>query len=175
MTYNFEAKLHGFRRTQDGVVISYVCHPDDVSAEMAVASLGTRYMVAASEIGEDEKPKDLARIGVEYRQSPEQPAKPNADRAKPQVRVFSELPMSQQAALRCNDLEFQLFASLQPGAAEKGDIVSFVRSYCGIRSRSELDLQQEDGSSPERRLWEGLETKFQAWRTDRQFASVRHG
>jgi hypothetical protein len=90
-------------------------------------------------------------------------------------RPFSALPLSQQAALRCNDLEFQLFASLQPGASERGDIVNFVRSYCGIKSRSELDEQEPDGSSPERRRWQDLESKFQAWRTDRQFASVRHG
>ena len=50
MTTNFEAKLLGFRRTQDGVVVSYVVHPSDVSAELAIAPLGTRYMVAVAEI-----------------------------------------------------------------------------------------------------------------------------
>jgi hypothetical protein len=52
-----EAKKHGYRQTQDGIVVSFVLHPEEIPDALATASLGTRYMLALVEIGEDEKPK----------------------------------------------------------------------------------------------------------------------
>ncbi len=52
----FEARKHAIRQTQDGWVVSFVVHPSDVSAELAVAPLGTRYMIAFAQIGDDEQP-----------------------------------------------------------------------------------------------------------------------
>src|SRR3990167_6715521 len=51
-----EAKKHAYRQTQDGVVVSFVLHPQEVPAGLATAPLGTRYMLALAEIGNDEQP-----------------------------------------------------------------------------------------------------------------------
>lgn len=52
----FEAKKHSYRQTQDGIVIAFTVHPNDVSAALAMAPLGTRFMVAAAEITDSEEP-----------------------------------------------------------------------------------------------------------------------
>jgi hypothetical protein len=51
-----EAKLHGFRRTAEGVVVSFVLHPAEVPQALALDPLGTRYMIALAQIGDDELP-----------------------------------------------------------------------------------------------------------------------
>lgn len=50
-----EAKLHGFRKTQDGIVVSFVLHPQDWPQALALDPLGTRYMLAVAQIGDDER------------------------------------------------------------------------------------------------------------------------
>ena len=50
-----EAKLHGFRKTQDGIVVSFVLHPQDWPQQLALDPLGTRYMLAVAQIGDDEQ------------------------------------------------------------------------------------------------------------------------
>lgn len=51
-----EAKLHGFRKTQDGIVVSFVLHPQEAPSCFALDPLGTRYMLAVAQIGDDEQP-----------------------------------------------------------------------------------------------------------------------
>jgi len=48
-----EVKKHALRQTQDGIVVAFVVHPSDVPASLQLAPLGTRYMLALVEIGED--------------------------------------------------------------------------------------------------------------------------
>lgn len=61
---HFEAKKHAYRQTQDGVVISFVVHPNDLNAALAVAPLGTRYMVAVAQIGDDGMPVETPEASV---------------------------------------------------------------------------------------------------------------
>jgi hypothetical protein len=42
----FEAVKSAYRQTKDGVVISLVIHPNDMSEEVATAPLGQRFAVA---------------------------------------------------------------------------------------------------------------------------------
>lgn len=162
MPNSFEGKLHAFRRTQDGVVISYVVHPNDVSAEMATASLGTRYMIAFSEIGDNEK--ELVPDGPNS-SVPGSPIAKAEVRDKPS-RKFAEMPLSQQAALRCNDKQFQecFFAADAIGAAHK------VRFVCNVKSRSELDNPDCIG----RVMWEKMEADYQAYLTDKRYGGPRY-
>jgi uncharacterized OB-fold protein len=53
---NCEAKKYAYRQTKDGVVVSFVLHPNDVPNELASSQIGTRYVLAMVEIGDDEKP-----------------------------------------------------------------------------------------------------------------------
>lgn len=51
-----EVKLHALRRTQDGTVVSFLVHPNDTPQCLALDPLGTRYMLAVAQIGDDERP-----------------------------------------------------------------------------------------------------------------------
>ena len=53
---SFEAKKYAYRQTKDGMVLSFVLHPDDVPSEMAVAPIGQRYMLACVQIDDYENP-----------------------------------------------------------------------------------------------------------------------
>ena len=152
---HFEAKLHGLRRAKDGVVVSFVVHPNDVTeafSRLAVAPLGQRYMVAYSAIGDDDKPM------VEPEPNP--PPKPTADKPAKDRRPFESLPLSQQAAIRCQDKEFQGFCGV--GTAE--DAADYVRAMCGVVSRSELNNNRSAAVA-----WNLMETRFQACRTDKMY------
>ena len=53
---HFEAKKYAYRQTKDGMVVSFVIHPDDVPKEMATAPIGQRYIVACAKIRRLRKP-----------------------------------------------------------------------------------------------------------------------
>ncbi len=52
---SFEAKKYAYRQTKDGMVLSFVLHPDDVPKEMATAPIGQRYMLACAQIDDYER------------------------------------------------------------------------------------------------------------------------
>ncbi len=112
-----EAKKHGYRQTQDGIVVSFVLHPQEVPDDLALAALGTRYMMALAQIGDDEEPIEV--------QKPERPG-----------RRFDTMPLSQQAALKCNDPAFQRWCGAEGPETAREHIL--VR--CEIKSRAELDV-----------------------------------
>ena len=193
MTGNaFEGKLHSYRRTQEGAVVAFVIHPHDVTAELAMAPLGTRFMIGFSEIGDDETPMapHAARVAsedsVSVTEPPRETAKltidniPDRNRqaimgtgpyapVKPRT-PFAELPPSQQAGICCKDEAFRAFLSHREGRvfclAETAD---FIRGFCRITSRAQLDTQGDA-----RTLWYLLYDEFAAWKLTRQYAeSVR--
>ena len=53
---HFEAKKYAYRQSKDGMILSFVLHPNDMPKDIAISNIGTRYMVAVVEIGDDEKP-----------------------------------------------------------------------------------------------------------------------
>lgn len=147
---HFEAKKHAYRQTQDGVVVSFVVHPHELDAGFAVAPLGTRYMVAFAQIGDDEQPV--------AEKKPEQ-----KERLK-----FDEMPLSQQCALVCRDLGFQAWLQKK----HQGDFnalvqknhgvvnveawaANIIRATCVVASRSELDTDPKAAA-----LWATVHTRF---------------
>ncbi len=153
---HFEAKKHAYRQTQDGIVVSFVIHPNDLDAQFAIAPLGTRYMVGFAEIGDDGKPLGVAKLGALTPLGLEREAK--------ERRKFGALPLSQQAALRCGDAMFQEFMLVKTAedAAEK------VRRQCRVDTRSHIVYGTPAGA-----LWLQLESQYQDWVTDRNFAEAR--
>src|SRR5216684_5729277 len=55
-SFHCEAKLHAFRKSQTGIVVSFILDPADVPQQLALAPLGARYTIALAERGDDEKP-----------------------------------------------------------------------------------------------------------------------
>lgn len=151
---NFEAKLYALRRSKDGVIVSYVVHPSDVAQELLTADIGTRFMVAVAEIGDDERP-------VEAAEDP-RPGPAITIAAVKERRKFDNLPLSQQAALRCADKRFQAFLEqLSCVTASEDGAAGYVRHLCGIDSRAELDHDKEAGG-----MWLMLDRQFQSHLTD---------
>lgn len=113
-----EAKKHGYRQTQDGIVVSFVLHPNEVPDDLALAALGTRYVLALARIGDDEEP-----------QEPEKPKRPGTR--------FADMPPSQQAGMLCDDLAFQQWVC--SGTPTYEATRSRILVDCCITSRRDLD------------------------------------
>ena len=77
------------------------------------------------------------------------PEKPNSA-----PRNFADLPAPQQAALRCNDPNFQKF--VQADNAEQA--ANFIRGKCGVKSRAELAT-----NAAARAKWIELDDEFYRW------------
>lgn len=175
---HFEAKKHAYRQCQDGIVVSFLIHPADISSEIAMAALGTRFMVAFSEIGEDEKPKEQnSRGSTGAEEKPSRIAHPPESVAQSKDRrAFHDLPYSQQAGIRCGDKEFANFLlEMYPHNVRMADGITSecVRGLCGVTSRADLDSRAE--SMVERRgRWRNLNSEFESWQTSQRYKdSVR--
>jgi hypothetical protein len=53
-------------------------------------------------------------------------------------RAFCDLPMPQQAGIRSEDLDFQIFISKTPAGRESENAADAIRIFCGVGSRSEI-------------------------------------
>tara|TARA_R110002020_G_scaffold279681_1_gene495396 strand:+ start:1628 stop:2077 length:450 start_codon:yes stop_codon:yes gene_type:complete len=123
---SFEAKKYAYRQTKDGMVLSFVLHPDDVPKEMAIAPIGQRYMVACAQIDDYENPirpkattdgeKALARANLICRDE------------------------SYMAWVRMNHYQWTPVDQDQDDSDYAAEVVRFI---CGIESRSELKTNEE--------------------------------
>lgn len=163
-----EAKKHAYRQTQDGVVVSFVLHPQEVPAGLALAALGTRYMLAVAEIGDDEQPKpvmadapnrdEVGKITLHYQPGMEKVFKPE----KPK----REMTLANRIAILCEHENFQTYllhnynrmwaASQGKDAEECAAIV--VRNICGVKSRSEILYDTTEAAK-----WKQLYTEYESW------------
>jgi hypothetical protein len=156
-----EAKKHALRQTQDGIVVAFVLHPNDVPPSLQLAPLGTRYMLALVEIADDETPVTgkEATTSVEP-QAPQEPAPPPKDhtaRASSE-RKWHEITPAQQAGIRCNEVPFVKFlGTLSPEVKSTKDAAMFVRGWCDVDSRSDIR-----GVEPVAR-WHELESRYRSW------------
>ena len=159
-----EAKKHAYRQTQDGVVVSFVLHPQEVPDGLTLAPLGTRFMVALVAIDDNEQPK-----GGDKEQSPlyERPDTSHAAGDNTESRGakrWNELSPAQQAGIRANDITFRrLVSEIRHGRSELPVLVceaeEFIRSSCAVSSRADI----KPGTNYAE-LWERLDARFLAWR-----------
>jgi hypothetical protein len=69
-------------------------------------------------------------------------------------RRFRDMPLAQQAALRCGDPTFQKF--MRVGGSDEA--ARAVRAACKVESRAELDKVPEAGA-----VWRRLNDEFEVW------------
>lgn len=75
-------------------------------------------------------------------------------------RKFIDMPMSSQAAMRCEDLAFRAFLrSKNANVLSANDAADVVRDLLSIKSRSEIKPD-----TPAGRGWIELERQFEEWR-----------
>lgn len=113
----FEAKKDGLRQTQDGLwKITLTVHPDEDLGPMLSAAMGTRFMVAYAEIGDDEQPV----------QEPKQRSR------------------TREAGILCNDLTFhEWLGGMGWIVNDDNDAAVVVRVKCEVDSRREFDTDPE--------------------------------
>lgn len=149
----FEAKKHAFRQTQEGVVISFVLHPNDVTPELAAAPLGTILEIA-------------------YREPGEEPETPVAELVKPKPakerRPWDTMSRAQQSGVLCADRQFQQWLrAAKPGTwsaaidtldmpdtsppTDEDITARMVRVLCDVSTRRNLDAFDEAGKK-----WDAL-------------------
>jgi hypothetical protein len=136
----FEAKKDSLAQRQSGEwKLAFTVQPGDVPTDLLKAAMGTRYMVALVEIGDDETPVER----------PVEKPKDNPHK------------LSQQAAMLCGEGRFQAFLSAQcPNGFPYDDIESArrVRVLCRVDSRAELDANPEAAAR-----WRNLKAEYEAW------------
>lgn len=145
----FEAKKHAIRQTQDGWVVSFVVHPDDMSPEFAAAPLGTQIILAYSEYTEEAAEAfNPANVSA--------PVPPRPKRSEYDRRPFHTLSRAQQAGIKCSDAEFQgwlldldtphaLIGPLLDGpSAELA--AAIVRHHCRVKTRGFFDTDANAGA-----------------------------
>lgn len=154
-----EVKKDGLQQRQNGDwVLRLVIQAADMDQRITSAAMGTRFMAALVEVGDDELPKEKSAPVVE----PEA-RQPTLKENK----AWRDLPPSQQAAMRRNEPVFAAFLKEEQPTAwrEFQDAADCVRSICCVTSRSDLNTNQ--GA---RVIWHQLDSQYQAWRTTENVA-----
>lgn len=138
-----------FRHVQGRKVLQLIIEVPAESASQVFATFG--YPGSGSSI-----PVAIARL-VE---------KPKDDEQKPERRHFADLPFAQQAAMRCNEPDFErfLFDRQGPGGILEMDspgddlIAAHVRWLCCVDSRAKIVKGTPAGDK-----WAALDAEFYAW------------
>ena len=144
---SFEAKRYAFRQSKDGIIVSFVVHPNDLTPELASAPLGTRYVVALAEIGDDEQPKaepdvEARRTLVrEFNTAPSERIVRYTDgvllEPTPKAKSDGEKAVT-RAVMLCKDPEFQAWGGRDRWTNDEAGARAMILQMCGIQSRSEL-------------------------------------
>src|SRR3990167_1866168 len=161
-----EVKKHAYRQTQDGIVISFVMHPNEVPDTLATAPLGTRYMAALVEIGDDEQPisRDDKKSGAgataplrEADDSAEIGGGASASRPK---QSWREMTAAQQAGILCKDIVFRRYLYEQHSypANDPDSAAVAVREICGVISRTQIATNVDAMNR-----WHELVTDYRVW------------
>lgn len=166
---NFECKVSGKRESANGIFLTLQIQPDDYTSELATLRVGAALVLGWAEVID----ATVHKL-VPYRPEPPtvtltvETANVPKDR-----RPFASLPLSQQAAIRCQDRTFVEFLDklgLASDPPEDWDPAEVVRIYCRISSRAELDKPTPNSAKDH---WHRLNGQYEAWLTDRKYAGAR--
>ena len=127
-----ECKKDSLRQNQDGTwKLVLTVAPDGLPDAIMKAPPGVRYRAFFVEVDDNEQP---------------------VKHEKPKKR-FHEMPLSQQAALRCQDETFQTWA----GQHDESFTIGWLYATLGIESRKEFDSDETLG-----RRWIALNADFES-------------
>ena len=134
-----EVRKIAYRQSKEGLVVSFVVHPDEMPASLATAPLGQRYMLALAAIGDDEQPIPVAE--------PAQPVRvASPDRAEAgKARYVAQTPQEQavtRAAMLPKDRRFREwlteYTGWLSGEMTEEEAAWSIRHECCVDSRREL-------------------------------------
>lgn len=134
-----EVKKDGLQQRQNGDwVLRLVIQAADMDARITTAAMGTRFVAAMVEVGDDELPKL---------------AKPKAN--------WQDVTPAAQAGIRCAEPMFRAFLNevRQYATDDPEEAADAVRDICGVQSRTELSSNHKA-----RVIWHQLDQQYQAWK-----------
>lgn len=166
-----EAKFYALRKSKDGIIVSFVLHPNEVPDGLMLAEIGTRYMLALVEIGDDEQPvrkdgeanqqetTETANRADRSRQPDKTPPASDTDHPA-RAKSWHDMSPAQQAGMLCAYPAFINFlrAEYNSSIISKADAAVHVRSLCGVDSRADIDK-----SSAAQMRWRNLVSQYRAW------------
>ena len=123
---SFEAKKYAYRQTKDGIVLSFVLHPDDVPKEMATAPIGQRYMVACAQIDDHENP-----------------IRPRATTDAEKALARANLICRDETYIQWVRMNYYQWDVVDKTLEDEEYAAQVIRFICGIESRSELKTNPE--------------------------------
>jgi hypothetical protein len=150
-----EMVKYALRQTKEGIVVSFVVHPNDIPAALQTSHIGSRWMAALVQLGDDELP---------IKQKSAEAAQPRQIESKSTAggkRDWRELQPAQQAGIRCGEPTFVAFLKevYPQDWRESEEPAACVRLICGVHSRVEL------GTNPgARKIWTLLDEEYGAWK-----------
>jgi hypothetical protein len=137
-----QAQLVDVRNVSSHKCVRLEIHVPAEQAGLVMAAFGWPTMA-------DPVPVALARLNLEPI------AKPATD--KPRT-PFAQLPLAQQAAMRCDEIGFRAFIRERGGkAADALEAATFVRLHCAVSSRKDI---VEGTTAGER--WKALDADYYA-------------
>lgn len=161
-TIHCEVRKISYRQSKDGVVVSFVIHPNDVPQTLATAELGSRYMLALVQLNDDESPKEV--VPGDRRPQPstgQDKTTPGVATDQPRRAVAPEKKLTQQAGICCGDPMFRRFLyerNHTPSMTEESAI-EYVHVHCGVNSRKDITP-----GSVAAIAWRDLHADFEAWK-----------
>ena len=123
---SFEAKKYAYRQTKDGMVLSFVLHPDDVPKEMATAPIGQRYIVACAQIDDYEHP-----------------VKPRATTEIEKALAKANLICRDESYIQWVRMNYYQWHVVDENQSDENYAAEVIRFICDIESRSELKTNPE--------------------------------
>jgi len=132
-----EVKKDGLQQRQNGDwVLRFVVQAADMDQRLTNAAMGTRFMAALVEVGDNEEPKEKGKLD------------------------WRDVQPAAQCGIRCNDARFRDFLSVEYGFdtedAEQAAVVS--RQICGVESRAEFAT-----NAKARAKWQSLDDQYREW------------
>ena len=126
---------------------SLKCGPDN----------GQRVALSVALIADDETQIDARKELHQALYETSKTAKPAHEKKR-----WSDLALSAQAAIRCNEPGFQLFINarfeLDNPAETPERAAQFVREYCAVKSRKDINRENSSGM-----IWAELDNEYQSW------------
>jgi hypothetical protein len=149
-----QAQLVDVRNVSSHKCVRLEIHVPAEQAGLVMAAFGWPTMA-------DPVPVALARLDLKATANPE---------ATKERRTFTELPYAQQAAMRCQEPDFQRFMmatgrrlTITLGKPDAEEVADSVRELCGVLSRKELDTHPSAGER-----WREIEAEYWAWQRGRR-------
>jgi len=90
-------------------------------------------------------------------------ARLNAEAKVIEHKQWADLPLSQQAGIRCGEARFWKFLRDEGGSSVDSTeaAATYVRLICGVNTRAEFVSNKAAAQK-----WRDLDARFQAWRSD---------